>query len=486
MKTAVAPASTPKVKRNTDTTESAQYTAMPAFELRPVGALVPYARNSRTHSADQIALLAKAIEEFGWTNPILADSVGIVAGHGRLLAAEVIYGRGGVIRFPNGFLIPPGQVPTIDCTGWDASKRRAYVIADNQIALQAGWNLELLRLEIKDLQIEGFDLSLLGFGDELTDILTPGAENEERDPDAAPDVPKVAHSQLGDTWILGAHRVRCGSSTNPMDWGALMGRELADVAFTDPPYNVAYESKLAGKIKNDDMSDSKFAEFLGDAFGCMFAVMAPGGSIYVAHADTEGRNFRNAFTSAGFKLSGCLIWRKDSLVLGRSDFQWQHEPILYGWKPGKAHRWFGGRKQTTVQSWGAVDPVSQDADGRWIIQVGDRILVVDGEAKIEGLEPSVVYEPKPKRSAEHPTMKPVGLVTRFLKNSARAGDLVVDGFGGSGSTLIAADMLGMSARLMELDPRFVDVICQRWANYTGRTPVHALTGEPFPMETSAG
>lgn len=460
------------------TTADPQFTAMPAFELRPVGSLVPYARNSRTHSADQITLLAKAIEEFGWTNPILADDVGIVAGHGRLLAAEVLYQAGKVLRFPNGFLIPPGQVPVIDCTGWDATKRRAYVIADNQIALQAGWNEELLRLEIKDLQIEGFDLGLLGFGDELTDLIDPGA-GTERDPDAAPPTQAVVKSQPGDTWVLGAHRVRCGSSTNPLDWGALMGRELADACWTDPPYNVAYESKLAGKIKNDSMGDEQFRTFLGEAFGCLAAVLKPGAAIYVAHADTEGLNFRDAFRAAGFKLSGCLIWRKDSLVLGRSDFQWQHEPILYGWKAGKSHRWFGGRKQTTIQEWGAVDPVSQDADGNWILSVGDRVIRVQPTDKIEAHESTVHFEPKPKRSADHPTMKPVGLIERHLKNNARSGDLVVDAFGGSGSTLIAADRLGMSARLMELDGKFVDVIVRRWQEYTGRKATHALTGEEF-------
>lgn len=465
--TAVVPQSAPEI-----------LPVMPAFELRLASSLVPYARNSRTHSPAQIELIAASMLEFGWTNPILADAHGIVAGHGRVLGAEIHYAAGRQLRFPNGVLIPLGYVPVIDCTGWSEAQRRAYVIADNQIALQAGWNEELLRLELKDLQIEGFDLNLLGFGDELTDLMEPGAGNE-RDPDEVPPVQKSVKSKPGDTWVMGAHKVRCGSSTNPLDWGALLGRELADIVWTDPPYNVAYESKLAGSIKNDSMSDAKFAEFLQEAFGCLYAVTKAGGAIYVAHADTEGRNFRNAFTAAGFKLSGCLIWRKDSLVLGRSDFQWQHEPILYGWKPGGRHRWYGGRKQTTVQEWGAVDPVSRDADGRWLITVGDRVIVLSGDAKIEALEGSVHFEPKPKRSADHPTMKPVGLIERHLKNNARAGDLVVDAFGGSGSTLIAADRLGMCARLMELDGKFVDVIVRRWQEFTGRKAVNALTGEEF-------
>jgi ParB-like chromosome segregation protein Spo0J len=202
--------------------------AMPAFELRPIGSLVPYARNSRTHSAAQVGLIYGSMKEFGFTNPVLADAEGIVAGHGRVLGLEVGYQKGESFRFPNGYVIPLGMVPVIDCTGWSPAQRRAYIIADNQIALQAGWNEELLRLEIKDLQVEGFDLGLLGFGDALTDLMEPVNE-QERDPDAAPPVQKDVKSKPGDTWVMGAHRVRCGSSTNPLDWNGLMGREQADI-----------------------------------------------------------------------------------------------------------------------------------------------------------------------------------------------------------------------------------------------------------------
>jgi DNA modification methylase len=466
MNAVVLPASTPSLP------------PLPAFELREIGTLVPYARNARTHSPQQVALIAASMDEFGWTNPLLADAKGIVAGHGRVLGAEVLYAQGIPIKFPNGVEIPLGMVPVIDCSGWPETKRRAYIIADNAIALQAGWDVELLKLEVLDLQAADYDLTLLGLGEELTDLLTPGGENE-RDPDAVPDVPPVPVSKLGDGWQLGPHRVLCGSATDPLAWGTLLGREKVDIIWTDPPYNVNYESKLAGKIKNDSMSDAKFKEFLLELMGQYFAITKEGGAIYVAHADTEGRNFRNAFTEAGFKLSGCLIWRKDSLVLGRSDFQWQHEPILYGWKPGSRHRWYGGRKQTTVSEW-VGDPVTRDADGRYLIQVGERVIVVEGSAKIEAHEGSVHFEPKPKRSEDHPTMKPVGLIERHLKNNARAGDIVADGCGGSGSTLIAADRLGMVSRLIELDPRFVDVIVKRWQNYTGRRAIHAQTGEEFP------
>lgn len=201
----------------------------------------------------------------------------------------------------------------------------------------------------------------------------------------------------------------------------------------------------------------------------------------MAHADTEGLNFRGAFSAAGFKLSGCLIWKKNALVLGRSDYQWIHEPILYGWKPGSRHRWYGGRKQTTVQEIGEASPFTKMEDGRWAIRVGDQTLVVAGDAVLQGAEPSsVIYHDKPSRSADHPTMKPVSLIERMLKYSARPGDIIADAFGGSGSTLIAADRMGMCGRLVELDPKFVDVIVRRWQQYTGRKAQHATSGLPFP------
>lgn len=438
------------------------------IKLVPIGQLVAYARNSRRHSPEQVAAIAASIREFGWTNPVLVDGAGgIICGHGRVLAAQSLGIK---------------QAPCIDLSHLTEVQKRAYIIADNQLPMHAGasWDMELLRLEVSELKLEGFDVSLLGFGQQLTDLLDPAVLQPGKDPDAIPPVPDVARSKPGDLWILGAHKLYCGSATEAADWKTLMGAEQADIVWTDPPYNVAYEGK-AGKIKNDDMSGADFYSFLRAAFDCLFGVMKPGAPIYVAHADTEGLNFRRAFTDAGFKLSGCLIWRKNSLVLGRSDYQWQHEPILYGWKPGSRHRWYGGRKQTTVADWGNADPVSQLPDGRWQITVGDRVLIVAGEARIEELVPSVIYEPKPSRSDKHPTTKPTSLILRQLKLSSRSGDIVVDGFGGSGSTLIAAEMLGQSARVMELDPKFVDVICKRYADYCGRVPIHAETGAKFPV-----
>lgn len=457
----------------------------PQIELRPIESLTPYARNSKKHSDEQLALIQSSMVEWGFTNPVLADEKGIVAGHGRVMAATRLYSAGQSLRFPNGAAIPAGMVPVIDCTGWSDAQRRAYVIADNRLAEKgAEWDLEMLKLEIDDLMASGFDFEMTGFSsDDLAGLFAlEDVPGNEKDPDDCPDAPETPHSKPGDVWVLGPHRVACGDSTDVGVWDKVMQGELADACWCDPPYNVAYNSKLAGSIKNDDMGDSEFLDLLRGMFGAMFSVMKPGAAIYVAHADTEGLNFRRAFIESGFKLSGCIIWRKDSLVLGRSDYQWMHEPILYGWKPGSAHKWFGGRKQTTIAEYGNTGPVKQAADGRWVIEVGDTVLVVDGEAKIEESPSSVVFHEKPKRSADHPTMKPVGLIEKQLKFSARPGDIVIDCCGGSGSTMMAAERLGMCARLVELDPKFVDVECQRYFDYTGRVPVHAETGEPFPVK----
>lgn len=238
--------------------------------------------------------------------------------------------------------------------------------------------------------------------------------------------------------------------------------------------------RTTSRILNDDMSDSDFRHFLSGFYGAVFAKMKPGAAIYVAHAETERANFTTQFLHAGFKLASCLIWHKNTLVLGRSDFHWIHEPILYGWKPGAAHRWFGGRKQVTVNEWGNNGPVQQGDDGKWRIVVGDTVLVVDGAAHIEEHMTSVIYADKPRVNDVHPTMKPVALIEKCLTCVAKSGDVIADAFGGSGSTLMAAERLGMRARLMELSPNYVDVIVRRWQEYTGKTATHAVTGAPFP------
>ena len=440
---------------------------------RTVAELLPYARNSKKHGKRQVSAIAESMRKYGFTNPVLVADGGILAGHGRILAAEHL----GLQR-----------VPTIDLSHLTDAERRAYVIWDNRSAeLDTSWDLEMLKLETDDLRSMGIDLEeYTGFAEEDLAKLFEGMEDDDKggggDPDAVPDVPKVPLSQLGDIWILGPHRIACGDCSDPALVSALMGGELADVCVTDPPYNVAYESKLAGSIKNDSMADAEFQKMLRSWYDSMFDVMKAGAPIYVAHADTEGLNFRAEFRAAGFKLSGCLIWRKQSLVLGRSDYQWQHEPILYGWKPGAAHRWYGGRKRTTVVEYGEQGPVRQLEDGRWAITVGDNTLIVDGQATLEEVPGSVIFHEKPSRSELHPTTKPVGLWEKLLKPSSRPGDIVIDWFSGSGTTLIAADRMGLIARVTELDPKFVDVAVRRWEQFTGRRAVHAVTGEEFPRE----
>lgn len=312
-----------------------------------------------------------------------------------------------------------------------------------------------------------------------------GGAPELGDPDFVPEPPKATPvSRRGDLWIMGKHRLLVGDSTSRTDVEALCDGVPVDACWTDPPYNVNYEGS-AGKIKNDNMADSDFRKFLCAAFSAAFGSMRPGAPIYVAHADTEGLNFRAAFRDAGFKLSGCLVWVKPSLVLGRSDYQWRHEPILYGWKPGAAHTWFGGRNKTTVKD-GARPPLRAMADGTVQVDVGGEVFVISGEnLSVEAVEGSVIWHEKPQKNADHPTMKPVGIIAEHLENSTAPGARVLDLFGGSGSTLIACHKLGLAARLMELDERFADVIVERWQAYTSLEAVRERDGVTFAQAKAA-
>lgn len=428
--------------------------------------LVPYARNSRTHSDAQIDQIVESIKEWGWTVPVLIDEAGgIIAGHGRVLAAE----RMGLERIP--------------CTvaqGWTEEQKRAYVIADNKLTENGGWDKAMLASELGDLESLGFRTSLIGFSDqEFAELVQDEVHPEGLiGEDDLPEAGAKPVSKMGDVWICGDHRVMCGDSTS-LDYVKLLcDGQLVDACWTDPPYNVNYHGS-AGVIENDNMKDGDFLAFLSDAFGAAFLCMRAGAPIYIAHADTEGFNFRKAFLDAGFKLSGCLVWVKNSLVLGRSDYQWRHEPILYGWKPGGPHSWYGGRANTTVQDAQEL-PYTVTEDGALVVQSGAETFVIRGsDLQIEGVPVSTIYAEKPSRSAEHPTMKPVGLISQQLKNSTKRGDVVLDLFGGSGSTLIAAHKMGRSARLMEFDPKFVDVIVRRWQDFTGREALLEKTGRPF-------
>lgn len=393
-------------------------TGNPADKIEhwPIEKLIPYARNSRTHSPEQIDQIVASIKEWGWTTPILVDEQGgIIAGHGRTLAAQRL-------RMP--------QVPVMVAHGWSEAKKRAYVIADNRIALNAGWDNEMLALEFKDLMEQGFDVELTGFSQDEIDALMPEQLEEGlTDPDDAPEAPANPVTVQGDVWVMGNHRLLCGDSTSIADLERLCAGQMVDMWLTDPPYNVAYEGGTKEKltIKNDSMGDTQFREFLRDAYTAANAVMKAGAVFYIWHADSEGYNFRGAAKDAGWTVRQCLIWKKSSLVLGRQDYQWQHEPCLYGWKEGASHLWASDRKQTTI-------------------------LEFD----------------KPARNGEHPTMKPVALFEYQLLNNTKGGDIVLDSFGGSGTTLIAAEKNGRVARLMELDPKYCDVIVTRWQAFTGK------------------
>jgi DNA modification methylase len=300
----------------------------------PIDKLVPYARNARTHSKEQIAQLRSSLREFGFVSPVIIDNdYNIIAGHGRVAAAK-----------EEGYK----TVPCVFAENLTEAQKRAYILADNRLAMNAGWDEEMLAVELSDLQADAFDVSLLGFTDAELNKLSGAAENvKEDDFDVDEELKKPTVTKLGDLWLLGNHRLVCGDSTKADTFTLLMDGKLANLTVTDPPYNVNYEGN-AGKIQNDNMADDKFYQFLFDAFSNTEKAMADDASIYVFHADTEGLNFRKAFADAGFYLSGTCIWKKQSLVLGRSPYQWQHEPILFGWKKTGKHEWYSDRKQSTI------------------------------------------------------------------------------------------------------------------------------------------
>ncbi|MBS5544391.1 MAG: site-specific DNA-methyltransferase [Lachnospiraceae bacterium] len=382
------------------------------MQLVPIAKLVPYVNNARTHSPEQITKLRSSLREFGFINPVIIDrEFNVIAGHGRILAAKEEGIR---------------EVPCVFADHLTEAQKKAYIIADNRMAMDAGWDEELLRVEIESLQGMDFDPLLTGFDEkELAALFDDGMEAKEDDFDVDAELQKPAFSRLGDVWTLDRHRLVCGDSTKAETYTTLMDGIKANLVITDPPYNVNYEGS-AGKIKNDNMAGGKFYEFLLAAFQHMESVMAPDASIYVFHSDTEGLNFRRAFADAGFYLSGCCIWKKQSLVLGRSPYQWQHEPVLYGWKKNGKHQWYTGRKETTI----------------WEFD-------------------------KPKKNGDHPTMKPIPLLTYPIQNSSMANSVVLDPFGGSGSTLIACEQTDRICRIIELDEKFCDVIVNRYIEQAG-------------------
>lgn len=382
------------------------------FEKVNIDKLVPYARNARTHSKEQILQLRASLREFGFVNPVIVDKdLNIIAGHGRILAAK----EEGIT-----------EVPCVFAEHLTEAQKRAYIIADNRLAMNAGWDMEMLSVEISELQGVDFDLSVLGFDEaELSKLMGDIEDVKDDDFDVDEELKKPAVTKFGDLWLLGNHRLICGDSTKIDTFTVLMDGKQANLVVTDPPYNVNYEGS-AGKLKNDNMADEAFYTFLLSAFKNMEAAMTKDASIYVFHADTEGLNFRKAFSDAGFYLSGTCIWKKQSLVLGRSPYQWQHEPVLFGWKKAGKHNWYSDRKQTTI----------------WEFE-------------------------KPKKNADHPTMKPVPLIAYPILNSSMVNSIVLDPFGGSGSTLVACEQTERICYTIELDEKYCDVIVKRYVEQVG-------------------
>ena len=406
-----------------------------------VSDLIPYINNAKIHTEDQITRIASSIREFGFLNPVLIDAQkNIIAGHGRIMAAKKL---------------GMAEVPCVYVEGLTDAQRKAYILADNRLAEMADWDMDLVRGELEELQELGFDTELTGFELEL-----------EEDPEVVEDeIPEEVESRAkeGDMWELGEHRVICGDSTDPEVIDKLMGGAEADLLLTDPPYNVNYSNK-AGKIANDNLEDSAFRSFLRDAFHVASSKLRGGGAFYIWHADTEGLNFRGAAEETGLHVRQCIIWNKNGLILGRSDYQWKHEPCLYGWKDGGKHYFTDDRKQATV----IEDP---KPDFKKMKKEELRNLLE--QLYSDRVSTTVIDEKKPLANDMHPTMKPLGLLARQIRNSTKQGWLVLDTFGGSGSTLMACEQLNRKCYTCELDPHYVDVILQRWEDFTGKKAVLA-------------
>lgn len=382
------------------------------FEKVNIDKLVPYARNARTHSKEQILQLRASLREFGFVNPIICDKdYNIIAGHGRVLAAK-----------EEGL----SEVPCVFVEHLTEAQKKAYILADNRLAQNAGWDEELLALEFGELKDLGFDLELTGFDAKEIEKLFADDGNAVTDDDfdLTAALEEAAFVLPGDVWTVGRHRLICGDATDVDTVKKLMNGRKANLVLTDPPYNVAFESASGLKIKNDSMKADQFYNFLLSAFRNLADTLESGGSAYIFHADTEGENFRRAFREAGFHLSGTCIWVKDSFVMGRSPYQWQHEPILYGWLKTGTHKWYAGRAEATIWNFA-----------------------------------------KPKRNSDHPTSKPIDLLAYPIRNSSQANGIVLDTFGGSGSTLIACEQTDRICHMLELDEKYASVILRRYAQF---------------------
>lgn len=369
--------------------------------MMKISDLHDYENNPRKNDK-AVDAVASSINSFGFKVPVIIDKNNVlVCGHTRVKAAKKL-----------GF----DEVPCIIADDLNNDQIKAFRIADNKTAELADWDMDKLIEELKDIEM---DMEQFGF-DDLEKLL----DRDVMEDSFEDELPEVAYAKSGDVFVFGKHRLMCGDSTKSEDVAKLTNGEKMDMAFTDPPYNVAYEGSTGMTIQNDSQSDEDFYNFLLAAFNNLYESLKPGGAIYVCHADSEGVNFRNAFKAAGFKLAECLIWVKNSLVLGRQDYHWRHEPILYGWKEGAGHYFINDRSQDTIWEYN-----------------------------------------KPKVNDLHPIMKPLELVGRALKNSSKNGEKIIDLFGGSGSTIIAAEQINRTAYLMELDEKYTDVIVKRMLRF---------------------
>lgn len=378
-------------------------------EMRALDTIKPYNKNAKKHDQTQIDNVAESIRQYGFVQPIVVDKDGIIViGHCRALGAKKLGLK---------------EVPCVCVDDLTTEQVNALRIVDNK-SNESDWDFDLLADELLELDLSAFDFDFGIDDDEETEIVE----------DEAPEVDKDAEpiAKLGDIWQLGRHRLMCGDSTSIEDVEKLMGGQLADMLLTDPPYNVAYQGKTKDRltIQNDSMDNDSFRQFLRDAFTSADAVMKQGAVFYIWHVDSEGYNFRGACFDIGWKVRQCLIWNKNSMVMGRQDYHWKHEPCLYGWKDGASHLWASDRKQTTV----------------------------------------IDYQ-RPTKAEIHPTMKPVGLFDYQIKNNTKGGDIILDLFNGSGTTIMACEQNGRVARCMELDPWYVDACVKRWENFTGQKAV---------------
>ena len=383
------------------------------MELVDINKLIPYVNNARTHSPEQVKKLQSSLREFGFINPVIIDDkFNIVAGHGRILAAQA-----------EGIK----EVPCVYVDYLTEAQKKAYILADNRMAMDAGWDEEMLKVELEALQGMDFDLAMTGFDEkELADLFKDESEVQDDDFDLDAALEKAAFVQRGDIWMVGRHRLMCGDATSADDIEKLMDGKKANIIVSDPPYGVSFESSDGLSIQNDSLKGEEFYQFLLKSFKNMADHLTPGGAAYIFHADTEGLNFRKAFIDAGFHLAGCCIWVKNSLVLGRSDYQWQHEPVLYGFLQNGNHPWYSDRKQTTI----------------WNFD-------------------------KPQRNKNHPTSKPLDLLGYPIRNSSQANAIVIDTFGGSGSTLMACEQTNRICYMCELDEKYASVILRRYVEDGG-------------------